>query len=89
MAYNLRTQRVAYDNISIANATGRERTIIGTSLSTEVYGGGSRIRSGADGATSPQAASTEPTTDYARSRIITSSGGVTTLHPRERVWSSL
>lgn len=89
MSYVIRTARCAYSNIAIGSATGKERTILGNAGSTEQYAGGSRIRAGADGATSPMAASTEPTTDFARSRIITSSGGVTSLHPRERVWSSL
>lgn len=39
-AYNLRGRKVCYDNISVGNATGRERTILGQTPSTEAIGGG-------------------------------------------------
>lgn len=38
-AFTLRGRRVAYDNIAVASATGRERTA-GATPSTEIYGGG-------------------------------------------------
>lgn len=40
MSFSLRARTVAYDNISVANATGRERTILAQTPSTELLGGG-------------------------------------------------
>ena len=82
MSYTLRTARVAYDNLAVGGAAGRERTILGATPSTEKFGGGSNIKR-VDGGTSAMEASSEPTTANARDRILSSSGGVTTLHPRE------
>lgn len=81
MSYTLRTARVAYDNIAVASATGKERTISGSAGSTERPSGGSLIIT-ADGHTSAPESSSEPTSN-ARNRLITSTGGVTTLPPRE------
>lgn len=82
MSYNLRTTRVAMDNISVGNATGRERTTLSGAPAAEKYAGGSNILT-SDGQTSAPGSSTEPTTDFARNRIITMSGGVTSQDPRE------
>ena len=79
MSYVQRTARLAYDNIAVGAATGKERTILGNAGSTEKFSGGSNV----------SIASTEPTSDYARNRMIASSGaGVTTLHPRENISST-
>lgn len=41
MAVNRRGRRTAYDNIAIASATGRERTVAGDTVSViEIHGGG-------------------------------------------------
>jgi hypothetical protein len=43
MATRLRGRRAAYDNISVGNATGLERTIANTTaVKVEMYGGGFR-----------------------------------------------
>lgn len=77
MSYVLRSARVAYDNVAIGSATGRERTILASAPSTENHGGGSNVA----------IASSEPSTDndYARDRIITNAAGTgkTTLCPKE------
>jgi hypothetical protein len=79
MSYILRSARVAYDNIAYASATGKEKTILGSSNSVTTPKFNEKLR------TSEGGVSTEPTTatDAARDRIITGSGGVTTLAPRE------
>lgn len=46
MAWNLREERVAYDNISVGNATGQERTINGSAPPAETYGGGDNLAIG-------------------------------------------
>ncbi len=51
-AFVLRGRKVAYDNISVANATGRERTILGQTPSTEAHGGGTGGSTDPAGATS-------------------------------------
>ena len=76
MSHIMRSARVAYDNISVGNATGRERTIFGQTPSTEFHNGGSNVAY----------ASTEPTTtnDHTRDRMLTvAQTGRTTLMPRE------
>ena len=76
MSHIMRSARVAYDNISVGNATGRERTIFGKTPSTEFHNGGSNVAIG----------STEPTTsdDRARDRMLNAAQtGKTTLLPRE------
>lgn len=52
MAFNLRGRKVAYDNIAVAQATGRERTILGQTPSTEAIGGGTGGSTDPAGATS-------------------------------------
>ena len=82
MAYYLRTARVAYDNIAAASVTGRERTIKGTSLSSELPTGGERWITSAGGVSTH-------TTSKALNRMIASSGaGVTSLHPAENIVST-
>ena len=83
MAYYQRTVRLAYDNIAVGAATGRERTIIGTSLSSPLPTGGERW------ITSSAGVSTH-TTATALNRIITEgSSGVTTLSPAENIVSTI
>ena len=52
MAYNLRSRRVAYDNIASGSATGRELTITGVSGTSESVRNGELFRSVSGGATS-------------------------------------
>ena len=40
MSYSIRGKTVAYDNIAVGSATGKERTISGTTGIAEVYPGG-------------------------------------------------
>lgn len=51
MSFQLRSRTVAYDNISVGNATGRERTT-GQTPSTEATGGGYGSSTDPVGATS-------------------------------------
>lgn len=51
MSFTLRGRTVAYDNISVGNATGRERTT-GQTPSTEAHGGGFGSSTDPAGATS-------------------------------------
>lgn len=84
MSYKIRGARVAFDNIAVGSTAGRENPAVGSAGSTEKYSGGSNIIT-ANGETSKPASSTEPTSDYARDRIITSSGGVTTQYVNETI----
>ncbi len=74
MSYTLRTQRVAYDNIAIGSATGRENPVVGSAGSTEKNSGGELF-----------SVAGNHSTDKANNRIITSTGGVTTLDPQETI----
>ena len=40
MSYTIRGKTVGYDNIAVASATGKERTISGSTGQAEVYPGG-------------------------------------------------
>jgi len=71
MSYTLRSRRVAYDNIAVGSATGREYPAVAQAGSTERTGGKDLIAIGGN-----------RTTDNAISRMI-SGAGVTTLEPRE------
>ena len=76
MSYILRSARVAYSNIAVGSATGRERTILAATPSTEDMGGRSNVAIG----------SSEPTTitDNTRDRMLNvAQTGRTTLMPRE------
>ena len=48
MAVTLRERRTAYDNISVGNATGSERTIAGAARETQTWGQGENIQVGTD-----------------------------------------
>lgn len=52
MAFLLRGRRVAFDNIAVGSATGRERTILGQAPSTECMLGGTGSSTDPGGATS-------------------------------------
>lgn len=52
MSFNLRGRKVAYDNIAVGSATGRERTISGATPSTECMLGGTGSSTDPGGATS-------------------------------------
>lgn len=56
MAFQLRGRRVAYDNIAVGSATGRERIILGATPSTEAIGGGTGGSTDPAGATSSASA---------------------------------
>jgi len=73
VSYNLRLRRVAYDNIAIGSATGRER-IKGTN-STELLAREAVVFGGTPG---------QRTTDCL-DHIITSSGGKTTAFVNETI----
>lgn len=72
MSYNIRMRRVAYDNIAVGSATGRERTK-GTN-STEALAYENFV---------PDSAATRTTDGL--DHIITSSGGVTTEFVNEQI----
>ena len=55
MSWTLRGRTTAYDNIAKGSTAGRERTIRGTSLTTELIGAGSNILKGTSYHTSGQA----------------------------------
>lgn len=50
MSYTLRSRTVARDNISVGNATGKERTILGNAGSTQAYRGLEQLISSSGGA---------------------------------------
>lgn len=52
MSFLLRGRTVGYDNISVGNATGRERTILASTPSTECMLGGTGSSTDPGGATS-------------------------------------
>jgi hypothetical protein len=56
MARTVKGRRIAFDNISVGNAAGLERTIVGTSLGsgsqTTLVGNGERLRTATTGAPS-------------------------------------
>ncbi len=52
MSFTIRGRVCAYDNISVGNATGRERTILGQTPSTEGMNGGTGGSTDPAGATS-------------------------------------
>ena len=52
MSFNMAGRKVAYDNISVGNATGRERTILGQTPSTPGANGGTGSSTDPCGATS-------------------------------------
>jgi hypothetical protein len=88
--YAIRTARVAYSNIAVGAPTGPENTILGGTRIIEKVGGGSNV---SVGSTEPVCSSGAPTTASStavagRERILSSSGGRTTLHPRECVKST-
>lgn len=82
MSYNIRRQRVAYSNIAVGGAAGKERVILGNGGTTEATFERLRTSEGTDGGIG--GVSTEPTAN-ARNRIIAMSGATarTTLEPRE------
>lgn len=43
MAVTLRARKTAYDNISVGNATGTERTIAGAAPPSQTFGNGENI----------------------------------------------
>ena len=74
MSYTLRTRRVAYDNIAVGSATGRENPAVGLAGSTEQNMNGEHF-----------GIASSMSTDKAVNRIITTTGGVTTLEPLETI----
>lgn len=48
MAVTLRARKTAYDNISVANATGTERTIAGAAPPSQAFGNGENIAVASD-----------------------------------------
>ena len=74
MSYNLRLRRVAFDNIAVGSATGRERTK-GTN-STEILA--------KENLNAPDAPSTARTTN-ALDLILTTTGGKTTQYVNETI----
>lgn len=78
MAYQLRGRKVAYDNISVANATGRERTILGATPSTEGGNGGT------GGSTDP-AGATSSTTAKDYTNINRTTDGFNTSDPLNNI----
>lgn len=80
MAFNLRGRRVGYDNVASGSATGRERTILGSTPSTEPVLGGSGSSTDPGGSTSSAGArgvsrlslTTEvmPTSDVADNYVV-------------------
>ena len=78
MAFKIAGRRLAYDNIAVASATGRERTILGATPSTPGANGGT------GGSTDP-CGSTSSTTAKDYTNINRTTDGFNTTDPLNNI----